>query len=192
MKKREICLTSIFIILNLVFLFSGCNRNPYSDNLTRLNGGAFITQDLNAAQYEIPYKIVLPIYLPIDMESKDSYFVIICEPQFDSNYNKIKGIIITYRNKSEDKMLVIYENYLQYKMITIYEKGKDPININGINITLGLAEPRTGNADLGSVNDSWGLAFYWDYDDIRYRIDTYSISEKDSLKIIESMIKQLK
>jgi hypothetical protein len=184
--NRSIIQLVLGVMICLLMLFSpSCKHNPYSANITRMDGGAFYTHDLKAAQYEIPYTIILPTYIPLNMDSDESDFLVLCQPHPIKYSDRSIGTLITFRNDSEGKLLVIYENYPKDKIYLDFKKSFEPTIIDGIDVYSAVAPQRT------DINNDWGLAFSWYCNDFPYSIETYSISKEDSILVVESMIKQM-
>ena len=140
--------------------------------------GKFITKNLDRAQSVIPFTIILPTYLPEELTEE---------------LPDIKGPLLDYRKSNEIEVHIYY--------LFPVDTGLPGIIIEERNHHLALADSEivqieingtevyktTGDFVLGP-----GVWFNFNYNNIYYLVEIYNLTYEESVKIVESMINQLK
>lgn len=177
----------------LIMLCNGCNGNgkledgiiDTYDHATSNESlywnefqGTFLTKNLARAQAEIPFTIILPTYLPKELEDV---------------FPDIKGPLLEYREGDEIEVHIYYLSYpiTELPGIIIEERNHhldlagselEHIKINGIQVFM-----ETGDFVLGP-----GIWFNFSFNNIYYLVEIYNLTYEESIKVVESMINQLK
>lgn len=172
----------IFLAITTLCSSAGCSQTQ-SNNSAKLlpwieYNGAFMTTNFTRAQDEIPFRIILPTYIAEDYQ--------------EIPLPGIKGPLKRFQKKGEVEIEIDYiityssDNY-GFVTITESERAIIPGNsenateINGKRVVLW-----SGNYSLGP-----GYFFFFEGSDIYFIVETNRISYEESIKIVESMIKQL-
>jgi len=171
----------IILIYLFTTFFTGCQspeKTPYwieSEN-------RFYTKDINKAQKEISFIIILPTYLP---ENNKNNLPEIEGPLKRFQDNDEIEIIIRYGiniGKNYPGAIVIYERNYGYSMgeITL-DHEEELIEIEGISVI--------------RTKEEWSEfdAYYsFNSKSIYYKVEIHGIPNEESYKIVESIIGQLK
>ena len=174
-KLNYISALLILVFLTASFLF-GCKRDTESDIYWfRDPVGFFHTNDLDRAQEQIPFTIILPTYLPEDM-GLDA--LKIYGPREVNIGDDIRGTEVQISYISGDREIYIDEDDSGQVM---HPASDSPVflDINGMMIL----------KQVSSIEERIG--FDWNHDGIRYAVRVYSIDEEEAIKIVKSMIEQL-
>lgn len=170
----------LLILLLLTAYCFGCNASPIVKTYWTQNpDGTFHTNDVNRLQQKIPFKIIVPTFLP---EGLSSGLLSIYGPSPVTSGSGIKGIELQISYQQTRKRLFITEDNLGEVLNPNPDLNPKYYDIRGINIL--RQKPRYSN-DLGQ-----SIWFDWTLNGISYGIKVYSISEDDGLKIVESIISQ--
>jgi hypothetical protein len=144
--------------------------------------GRFNTKDLDRAQKEIPFKIILPSYLPNNQQ----------------NYNlpDIEGPL----SVSQDNNIEVYVRYV----VDCGNNLQGLLKISEINYELTLGNPESdpdleaikiNNMTVIKTKDDWssGMTYYYSFNsnDIYYIVVTHDIPVEETNKVVESIIKQI-
>jgi len=150
--------------------------------------GMFYTYDLERAQSEMPFKIILPTYLPDNMRE----------------YPYLEGTLKHGVSADEPEVRVIIQEVEAWKGggIEIYERNytmlppsteDNPelfyIDIEGIQVLvhkLGLSQ---GSPEKTSTTQGW--RFWWRQGSIYFEASVYQYDWGTATKMIESMIQQM-
>ncbi|MFC2067067.1 hypothetical protein ACFLUO_08515 [Chloroflexota bacterium] len=183
MKKHVKKLLVLFLGIAMLCSIVGCSQaqsNPASKPLPWIEyDGLFETKDLERAQGEIPFNILLPDY--ISNEENQVPLPSIRGPLRESQSSgEIVVEILYFLDPTQDNSGLI--------IITESERPIDPadseniIEINGKSVV-----QWNGNFSLGP-----GFFFFFEDSGIYFVVELYYISYDESIKILESMIKQAK
>jgi hypothetical protein len=189
-KQFELIALVLFCLFT--FLYYGCCPETGVDNTPPAteNGslywmevqGRFATNDLARAQAEIPFNIVLPTYIPDNRE--------------DAPLPHIEGPFRISIDDNEAEVIIRYLLYLGNDVhghIFITERNSvivppDP-ELNPGYEYLEMRGKRLvkmeGNFALGP-----GTIFYFNHDNIYFKIEVYNFSTEEAMKIVESLIQQ--
>jgi hypothetical protein len=182
MKNSQIKLTlpSITAVLVILLLFSSCNSDSSNEaSWFRDPQGHFHTNDVERAQKEIPFTIILPQYLP---EYMDPNLFKIIGP-FKDAY--LEGIEIEIEYITGDNLIYISEQNVRLVMEPNEEMEPVYYNIAGTRVL------RQQSFLYGASETKEGLRFDWNQDGLTFAVSVFSISEEEGLKIVESMVKQI-
>jgi hypothetical protein len=185
---KNICkMSCISLIISLLLPMGilGCrpNNNTFNPNSFWVESkGFFQTNDLKRAQSEIPFKILLPTYLPEKRDYKNPSRI---SGSLDREKTSEFSITIQYGNG--EKQITVK----QAKTFSIMgaNSGMDPayINISGINV---LRQKYTEFWDLNTQFPA--LVFDWNQGDYAFTVDIFTYGQDEGVKIVESMINQMK
>jgi hypothetical protein len=149
--------------------------------------GMFYTYDLERAQEELPFTIILPTYLPDNMRE----------------YPYLEGTLRHGVKADKPEVRVIFQEVEAWKGggIEIYERNytmlppsteDNPelfyIDIEGVQVLvdkLGLSQGSPEN-----TNATQGWEFWWDRQNIYFDVSIYQYDWDTATKMIESMIQQ--
>lgn len=137
----------------------------------------FNTDDINLAQQEIPFTIIVPSYIPECFGT--DYLYEITGPYIDDYSDNIE---VKIRYDKGDYEIHISE---QSRKITIMPNEElEPVyyEISGTEV---LRQSAHWISSSGTRN---GLSFSWNPDGLTFRVVTFNVSEEDTMKIVESMI----
>ena len=183
MSSIKLVLLSITGILILSSLLSGCNSDSDSEIYWfRDPVGFFHTNDLERAQEEIPFTIILPTYPPEDMGLSTLKIYGPIEIDIGDYY---QGIEVDISYISGDRKIFIYEDNSEKVMQPNIEAEPVFLEINGICVLRQKAQ------SLSASGIEEGFSFSWNHDRLGFQARVYSINEDEAVKIVESMIKQL-
>ena len=175
---RIYIITSLFIILSIGIISSGCSNRTHSSTLPWVEGnGYFYTRDLIKAQAEIPFDIVLPTY----PEKMGTIYPEIQGPLKENQDNGKVEIEINYiiaLNKEKKGIIWITEyNYVVLPPTPETNPSLEYIEIDGLNV-------------IRSIDTSRPIRYYFNQNGIYFivRFLQYDPHEKEAIKIIESMI----
>jgi hypothetical protein len=175
-KLNYITISLIFMLL-AASLLSGCNTDTNSDIYWfRDPVGFFHTNDLERAQEEIPFTIILPSYLPEDMGLSTLKIYGPIEINIGDYY---QGIEVQISYISGEREIYIYEDNPGQIMHPNPDLEPSYFKINGITVL----RQATGIKE--------GLSYNWNHEKISYAVRVYRIDDDEAFRIVESMIKQL-
>lgn len=173
-----------FLLLSFtLFSFTACslesdgNRYPEPEPYWFADNNTFCTNDINRAQEEIPFLIILPKYLPEDIPP----YPVTIEGPLKGTYTANKSVTLKIR-------------YGNNRVINIMEENNDAIcwpsseynhvyyNINGIDVL----EQKL----IISVEDKVYESFHytWNKNKISFMLMVYERSRSETRKVVESMI----
>jgi len=168
-------LTLVFGLI-LVFVFSSCSTNNQIYWFVDAND-IFHTDNLELAQKEIPFVLVIPTYIPKVIGNE--YYFEIRGPIRDLNSQNIDVVI---RYGKDDYEIDIREQNRAIVMNPNPELEPVYFDIEGVQVLRQITAYHTG------AGTTEGLSFNWNSDELTFRIEIYNISEEEGLKIVESMI----
>lgn len=179
------------ILIASIYLLS-CNSSNDTENgiyWERLHDGKFITNDIERAQKEIPFKIICPTYLPNNLETPPR----LVGPLTGITPNNEVGIEITYQTEGPicDGLIRIEKRNVLIALPNIGDSiCCDSFNISGNEVVQCTSIEQFSSSD-GEITCS-RFDNYWR--DVKKGITTtviiYGYNGSESLKIIESMIQQ--
>lgn len=146
-------------------------------------GSRFDTNDVSRAQEEIPFKIVLPTYLPDDQENTNTHL-----PQ-------ITGTLKEYQSDNKTEIEIFYMIYLtnDIRGIVRINEANFPIIPGDPNV-----DPRYSNIEIGGklivktegdFAEGPGVVFFFNQDGVYFVVGVYNFSYEESVRIIESIDK---
>jgi hypothetical protein len=180
-SKLKFILGAIVGILFTALLLSSCTSESTNQSHWFVDEkGHFHTNDVKLAQEESPFIIVVPDYIP-DLFGTDY----LCEitglfKNPLSNYLEVK---IQYWDENHQ----IYISEYNQKSVMLPTEELEPVNyeIAGIQVLRQIAQFLTSS---GTIE---GLSFNWNTDGLTFEVEIFNIPEKEGIKIVESMIKQM-
>jgi hypothetical protein len=180
-KHRYKLIYLAVILLSTILL--GCPQGSDEDYLWVVGStGIFHTSDLERAQQEIPFTIIVPEYLPDDLDPYSPY--LIEGPTKGSSGDKDIEVRVSY--KAYGKYSIdITENSELTLMLPNEDFNPIYLDIAGVQV---LQQDEHGyGAD--AIQD--GLRFDWNQNGRTYCVKSLSYSEDELAKIVESMIIQM-
>jgi len=169
-------------------IFTGCGINQTVNNNDSNNNlvwwidpnGDFHTNDLHRAQGQIPFIIIIPSYLPANF-SYDNMRIL---GPYESEIVEDIEIEITFK-RDDDRVYIREHNHL------IFMKPNnelDPIyhDIAGVIVLRQIAQI----VDSSGITE--GLVFDWNQNNVAFSVELFNVSEDEGIKIVESMITQMK
>ena len=182
--KKIFLLASILIIvcLSLPLFFSGCTQGSDEETLWVIDSyGWFYTSELELAQQEIPFTIIVPTYLPDDLDPYKPY--IINGTVKDASENENIEVWISYRAEGE-LIIEIEENAQPFIMLPNPDLNPVYLDIAGIQVL--QQETHIYGEDIID-----GLSFDWNQNGLTFRVLVFSYSQDEAIKIVESMIEPI-
>jgi hypothetical protein len=170
------------LLITLLYVY-GCNNNPKFDTYWFQDpNGFFHTNDVKQAQEEIPFNIIIPSYLPEDI---DLNMMEIYGPIKRTIGDHVIGIEVDITYVSEEYRILIYEDNTGAIVNPNPELEQVVINIAGEKVLQQVAQA------LSASGIEEGIRFDWNYKELSFTVKVYGLTEDEGIKIIESMIKQL-
>jgi hypothetical protein len=192
----KISATLLLVLLPAIILLctGGCSQKPTDTTAEPLPwieyGGQFNTRDLDRAQEEIPFPILLPTYIP--------------DKRKDIPPPSIKGILKEFQIKDDVEVDILYTVDLGLEVFGEEVFGTIMITESNHHISLGDTEV---NPDLESIEIRNKIVvkaeyigkyernteFYYSFnhEDIYYIVVIGGLTNEEAFKVVESMIKQL-
>ncbi len=184
---KKLIIKCILISLVLTFTLTpllGCEKDSKNDLYWfRDTNGFFHTNDLKKAQEEIPFTIVLPSYLPEGMGLK---ILQIYGPREIKTGDILEGIEVHIDYILKEKMILIYENNTGEVVNPTFSLEPKYLDIYGINVLIQKSKIDSTGTDEESIY------FDWNQGNLTFDMHIFSISEDEGIKIVESIINQLK
>jgi hypothetical protein len=182
MTKRRIIIRTLISIL-YVILLSSCGKPGVYIN--RNNGKVWIvddsggiqTNDLSRLQQAVPYKVVIPAYLPAEVSSAPVMFI----KTIGMNSNSDVDVHFSYSNSP--KSVTIDEVNNPFNWVPNTENGDSYIQINGIKV---LQMPSINFIGNVTVNV---YSYAWQANGVSFTLDVWDYNQDESKKVAESMIK---
>ena len=171
----------ITLSFSLASLLSGCEFGKSNETAWVIDPYNFFhTNDIQRAQLEVPFTIILPTYVPNDMGSDYSFQI--DGPIKDLNYHEVE-IKISY--VKGDRSIYISEQNVRLVMGPIQELDPIYIDIAGTKVLRQKAQM------AGSSGITEGLVFDWNQNGFTFAVEVFYIDEEETIKVIESMIAQM-
>jgi hypothetical protein len=184
--KSHICRSKL-VYLGLILLLAlatlpGCTLNPVEETLWVVDShGWFHTNDLERAQQEIPFTIIVPTYLPDNLDPYNPYMI--DGPVKGSFENENIRVRISYQAEGE-RIIDIIENSEFILMLPNPDLNPIYLDIAGIQVL----QQETGLLGETIIE---GLGFDWNQSGHTYSVQVFSYSQDEAIKIVESMIEQV-
>ena len=180
MIKRFFIFLSLIIstLLFLVFPISCEDNSELDDVWFRDPNGLFHTTELKLAQNEIPFPIIIPTYLPSDID----YPCLIEGPYLSPISDGIK-VNISYTD-GDKRIFISEQNDYQVK-IPAPELEAVYLDIAGIKVLGQITH-------LYSVERTiTGYSYHWNQNRLTFEVDVFFYSADEGAKIVKSMIEQM-
>jgi len=182
--KAAICsskLAYLGVILLLTVLL-GCPQSSSEETHGFVDSqGMFRTNDLERAQQEIPFTIILPQYLPDNLNPYNPYEI--GGPPKGSSGNGNIRVWILYKAEGKPEIKVI-ENSEKFLMLPNPDLNPVYLDIAGVQVL-------QQNDDLYGDPIIEGLQFNWNQSGRTFSVEVFEYSQDEGIKIVESMIKQI-
>lgn len=188
-REKLHILRNILTIITCVILFLGCSNTTTHESFWYVDEyNAFHTNDIEKAQNEIPFKIIIPEYLP-DTIPPEPYMIA----------GPIKGVVpddeteimISFPTNSEGDYLVnISEMNRNYTTSLSSGVENSLIDIGGFEVL----EFNSGYYLTSPEGDSryvTAIEYEWNADNKHYSVRVSGYGKEEAVKIVESMIDQL-
>ncbi len=168
-------------ILLLIFLL-GCPQSSGEDYLWVVDQGTFHTTDLERAQQEIPFTIIVPEYLPDNLDPYSPY--LIEGPVKGSSGTEDIEIEVSYKAENKPRIDII-ENSENILMLPSPDADPVYLDIAGIQVL-----QQEDNMYGYNINID-GLRFDWNQSGRTFMVRVFEYSQDEGIKIVESMIRQI-
>jgi hypothetical protein len=160
-------------------IFLSCSHNkPEFYTLWSEDSKSYRTNELNIAQQETPFKIVLPEYIPIDLTPYP--FI---QGTARSEFSDTRPISIMYYRSGESFDPILIE---EYNIPMENHPSDNPTYLNILNVEV-LEETTTMPKDITVLIPCY--IYSWNNDNIHYYIRIVEYPKEECRKIVESMIK---
>lgn len=185
-KNNSFWYVSIPLLLALMFnvlLIQSCGGEPETSPVTStdtpiwmVQDSRFITNDVNRAQAEIPFPLRLPTIFPSTEE--------VTLPE-------IQGPI---RNSSANNDIIVSVKYFlsPSKGAILIDEHNKPIVPEDPNINPKYKSVEIGGKEVieteGEFGFGKGVIYYFNLNEIYYRVEIDNLSPENSVKIVESII----
>ena len=172
----------IILIFLLTIIFPGC-KSPIVTPYWEENENRFNTNDLARAQKEIPFTIILPTYFPEDSRKK---------------IPDIEGPLSQFQQDDKIEVRIMYDLYPGDNLsgIIIIDETNYASSLGDPELNPELERKIIEGISVVKTKDDWspGRDAYYSFNskDIYYNVETHGITNEESFKIVESMIKQIK
>jgi hypothetical protein len=173
-------LISASIMLMILTPFSSCATSVNSSPYWLTTDDHFYTDDVERAQDEIPFTIILPQYLPIEMGT--DYHFQIYGPLNTENLTEVE-IEIEYSNG--DKEIDISETNKEHELLQNQEL--EPIVLD-LSVGQVLRENDQVSTDSGTME---GYDYRWNQGGFSFSARIFSFTNDEGEKIVESIAGQL-
>jgi hypothetical protein len=169
------------VILLLTFLL-GCPQGSGEETLWVVDShGIFHTSDLERAQQEIPFTIIVPEYLPDNLDPYSPYLVE--GPVKGSSGNENIRVEVSYKAKNKPQIDII-ENSETFLMLPNPDANPIYLEIAGIQVL-------QQDESIYSTPIIKGLRFDWNQSGRTFSVLVFSYSQDEGIKIVESMVRQM-
>ena len=172
-------LMSVVFLLILLVTSYGCVESSETFWFRDPNG-YFHTNDIERAQNEVPFNIILPSYLPVAIDP--DLFVII--GLYEDDILGGEEIEIEYINTDKGIYIFISEKNIIFDWTPTTELEPIYLDIAGTRVL----QERTQMLSGSSTKE--GIMFAWHQDGLTITLDVFSLSSEEGMEIVESMIKQ--
>jgi hypothetical protein len=169
------------VILLLTFLL-GCPQGNGEDYFWDVNSqGIFHTTDLERAQQEIPFTIIVPEYLPDNLDPYSPH--LIEGPVKGSSGDEAIEVEVSYKAENKPRIDII-ENSESILMLPNPDLNPIYLDIAGVQV---LQQDEA----IYSTPTIEGLRFDWNQSGRTFSLMAFSYSQDELIKIVESMIRQI-
>jgi hypothetical protein len=176
---------SKLVYLGLILLLAtlpGCTQSSGEEIFWVVDSqGMFHTSDLERAQQEIPFTIILPTYLPDNLDPDSPYEI--GGPVKGSSEDENVRVWISYKAEGE-RLIEIEENSRATIMLPTPSLNPVHLDIAGIQVL-------QQDTYLYGETTIEGLAFYWNQVGLTFSVLVFSYNQNEAIKIVESMIEQI-
>ncbi len=187
----------LILLCFIILLYHGCRVETGSDNTSPSTPsstanepiywteqeGRFYTNDLPRAQAETPFPIVLPTYIPDKRQDTPPGIDGSLRPYGKDGEIEVRIRYAIYISREVTGYMIITEsNYPYFREDPETNPELERIEIEGISVV--------------KTKDDWspGSDAYYGFNsnNIFYFVETHNLSNKESNKIVESMLAQIK
>jgi hypothetical protein len=178
MRSKLVYLGLILLLATL----SGCTLTPAEEISWVVDShGWFHTTYLERAQQEMPFTIIVPTYLPDDLDPYKPYMIDGTVKNASENENM--EVRISYGPGGE-QIIEVFENSQTIIMLPTPEFNPVYLDIAGIQV-LQQEDYLYGETIIE------GLSFDWNQGGLTFSVSVFSYSQDEAIKIVESMIEQI-
>ncbi|MFC1974074.1 hypothetical protein ACFLU2_01810 [Chloroflexota bacterium] len=187
--------TLFLLVIITVTMLLGCSpteQEPFWG--TYIEGDIVIfrawgTDGLEDAQKEVPFNIIVPTYLPHNL---DKYPAII-GPVKEAWLKKERGLEMHY--KALEGIEQGQVEILEYNWPVT---GLDPgLNLGHVYVEIAGVEVVEKEHNLSPIIsgkgqiDLWGYVYWWSQDNIYFEVAVYGYDHSEAIKVVESMVLQM-
>lgn len=183
--SRGICM---IMILSAIYLL-GCGSESQDLPLRVGESGRFYTQDINKAQKEIPFQIVVPSYLPANLPTLPDIVGVSQQTVSGSPGEGRSTLGLRYGagNKNMEGLIEIHEwDFPVVPLDPNLNEGYVTILIREIEVVQ-VEHIKTQLASDGTI-DHPGFVFSWNQNSVYFEARIYHYDYDEAVKIVASMI----
>jgi hypothetical protein len=181
-KLKSLTYPLLFITLISMFVV-GCKLKTNVNTVWRESGGFFETNDLPHTQKVIPFKIILPTYLPDNMENKQPFYI-----SGPSDKKETDQISLDIEYGEEPKKIALEESNFLIGQVSDAAHNPSFVDINGIQVL----EEKYNSFSSTPDNPIIVSSFTWYQGNFTLRLEAYTYSEDEAIKVVKSIINQKK
>lgn len=182
--KSEIRIMFSLLFWITVLPLIGCSGMPTTSLYWGTNNGQFFTSDLNRAQQEIPFKIVVPEYF--SGENKVELYPAITGPLRETQVEDKAEIEIRYTLEPGEDDSALVRMFEANSEISLGDTESNPHLevIQVLNMQVLMREQ--GDFGLGQ-----GIYFSFHSEELFFIVELYNMPYDEAIKLVESIIVQL-
>lgn len=186
---------ALVLLIYSVLIFSGCiietSNGDIATNPTVITSpllwneaqGRFYTNDITKAQAKIPFNIILPTYIPYDGQTFPLPI--------------IDGLLETDNLDNSIKVNITYNTFSSNipPGIILITEANYKVSLGDVQLNPELEVIDIGNIEVIKTRDDFSeIDAYFSFNDngVYYVIETHYLTHEESLKIVVSIIDQLK
>lgn len=187
-SNRITCMTGLLLLL-LVLIACGSEAEESDVEKWSINShGEFTTYSVKLAQQALSFPIVVPEYLPSDLNP--SPYILGRSKEFWSEDEQ--EVRMAYNNFPDDTLIgAVIVTERSYKIFPPNPSPENSVVYTNIAGTEVVQEATVMDAVAG---DGWymldGVGFWWDSRGITLNVEVYGYPHEEALRIVESMIEQ--
>jgi len=187
-KKRYLL---VLLVVIAVTMLLGCS--PTDQELFWFESeefGQFSTLDLERAQNEVPFMIIVPTYLPDKISEHPSIRGPLLEQWSDRDAYLEMAYLHTGGGLYEGAVLIEEHNRPMRGPDPDLNPGYVYVDITGVEVIETEHNLWPYKLDEGPI-DLWGYIYWWNQENIYFKAAVYGYDHSEAIKVVESMIQQM-
>jgi hypothetical protein len=185
-NNKVIILGLLVVTLTFLLFPTACKEESEDDTMWFDDPPGFITRNLEIAQNETPFTIILPTYTPDDFILPPHIRGHLKEAYNQSDiFSPALSIDITYYRSGQGFPAAIFREY-NTSITQIPRREYTFFNIHGVEVLEHEYEQL-----MFSESETYfmpGFSYSWNFDGRHFRINIYEYEQDECRKIVESMI----